>query len=129
MLDGHSTIVWQGAIYIWGGKAEPAAVGPGGGAAPNYYSADMYVLDPAQCTSASSADLSLVRISNGADRSAVDCRNNRLRQQFKLAQGALGDQVKMIVDHPSGKFAILAAKAQFILGPLEGKGFLLEVAA
>jgi hypothetical protein len=73
MLDGHSAVVWQGTIYIWGGKAEPSSgeVRNTAYAAPEYYSCDLYALDPARCSTQNSADLSLVRISNSTDRTAV----------------------------------------------------------
>ena len=43
MLDGHSAVLWQAAIYIWGGKEE--AAGRGG----THYSNSMYVINPSEC--------------------------------------------------------------------------------
>ena len=73
MLEGHSAVVWQASIYIWGGKEDPATIASGateffGGraqqqaASPVYYSNKIYCLNPLECMSQSSTTLEIVRL-------------------------------------------------------------------
>jgi hypothetical protein len=62
MLDGHSVVLWQGRMYIWGGKEESAVDG-----GPVYYNNTMYAVDPAVCVQNSSAPMERVRLAQTAE--------------------------------------------------------------
>jgi hypothetical protein len=67
MLDGHSSVLWSGAIYIWGGKDfENGATTAAARRATASYSNAMYVLNPSECISKPSAALERLRLSDEA---------------------------------------------------------------
>ena len=60
MLDGHSATLWQGAIYIWGGKDEQHATAQRAGA--TYFSNAMFVLDPIAASESTTGTAAMERI-------------------------------------------------------------------
>lgn len=64
MLAGHSATLWQGGVYIWGGKTDAAA-----SVGEEPYSDSMYLLNPHQCLRNNVARLERIKVTGSSQPS------------------------------------------------------------
>jgi hypothetical protein len=60
MLDGHSAVLWQGSIFVWGGKDESPATA--NRPAQSYYNSTMYMINALDVIQPNSVSVSMYRV-------------------------------------------------------------------
>lgn len=77
MLDGHSAVLWQGSIFVWGGKDESPATP--NRAAQSYYSSTMYMINAIEAVQPNTFSVAMHRVSTTSSEGSLGSSHPRGR--------------------------------------------------